>query len=291
MGIDLKYLVVSITAIFISLGIGVLIGTNMNGQGFISEQQQLLVKSIEDKLLEYDIEHESLTRTNENLKKEIEKKDYYINTFYGKMTNGKLANLNVVVLQMDEFNTDYIEETVYGAGGNVSGIVALNSKLLNLTQDELEEFNKLFHNDLSYEKLINKLSVELIDYILSGKKTDLIEYAISKDYINSNFLDEKVTPVDKIIITGGLVGQNKNINKKIVNDILKVCKDKYVNVVGVETSDVKQSIIPLFINNNISTVDNVDSLLGRLSLVLVLSGIEGNFGETEHAHDLLPIGN
>ncbi|QUH26598.1 copper transporter [Serpentinicella alkaliphila] len=291
MGFDLKYLVVSITAIFISLGIGIFIGSNMNSDGFITDQQQILINSIEDKLTEYNNEHKNLIQINETLKQEIEKKDYYINTFYGKITHGRLNNINVVVIQFDDFETNYINEAVYDAGGDIVASIKVDSKLLNLSEQELREVNRLFHYSLSYERILDKLSFELIDYILKGRKTALIKYALKNQYIYSSFIeDNSVTPVDQIIITGGELSPNIEVSKSFISNMLESCKSNYIKVVGVETSNVEQSLIPWFIDNNISSVDNIDSLLGRLSLVMVLSGIEGNYGETDYANDLLPLG-
>lgn len=291
MGMDIKYLVVSITAIFISLSIGILIGSNMKSGGFILEQQQLLINSLEEKFHEHNMESKNLSSLNEALMNEIELKDSYLNTFYNKMTLEKLNNINIVVIQTNSFKGDYIHEAVTKAGGNIISHIVIDTDLLNLSQNELAAINNLFYYNLSYDKLMNRVGEELIEYILTDKSTSLINYLLSSGYISFNSEEmAKATPIDKLIITGGFYSPNPHISRSLMNQLLFTSRTNYVDVVGVETTDTIDSLISIFVEHNISTVDNIDSLLGRLSLVLVLNGIEGHYGETEHAYDLLPLG-
>jgi hypothetical protein len=59
-------------------------------------------------------------------------------------------------------------------------------------------------------------------------------------------------------------------------------------IVGAERSDFEDSSIEFFDANATASVDNVDELPGRVSLVYALGCAEGNFGVKETADALMP---
>lgn len=61
-----------------------------------------------------------------------------------------------------------------------------------------------------------------------------------------------------------------------------------VPAIGVEKVDAEPSSISFFRGNDLTTVDNVDLVSGRLALVLALLGAEGDFGVKGSADRLLP---
>jgi hypothetical protein len=60
------------------------------------------------------------------------------------------------------------------------------------------------------------------------------------------------------------------------------------SLVGVERSDTEESSVAFFDQRDLSTVDNVDEIAGRVALVYALCGAEGNFGTKDTADGLLP---
>jgi hypothetical protein len=58
--------------------------------------------------------------------------------------------------------------------------------------------------------------------------------------------------------------------------------------VGVETSQAEQSSVSFFGGNDLSSVDDVDLVAGRLATVFALLGAEGSFGIKDSAGRLLP---
>jgi len=61
--------------------------------------------------------------------------------------------------------------------------------------------------------------------------------------------------------------------------------------VGIELSTAANSYMGLYKKQKISTVDNVDSIIGQTSLIQILTGREGNFGIKETADSLMPSQN
>jgi hypothetical protein len=59
-------------------------------------------------------------------------------------------------------------------------------------------------------------------------------------------------------------------------------------VVGAERTDTEESSVELFDSHGIPTVDDIDLVAGRVAMISVLRGAEGNFGVKESADELLP---
>ena len=64
MFINIKYLVITVISIFLALGIGILIGIQVDSQDIIFEQQEITVQKMEEKV-------EQLNKLNFNLENEL----------------------------------------------------------------------------------------------------------------------------------------------------------------------------------------------------------------------------
>ena len=70
--------------------------------------------------------------------------------------------------------------------------------------------------------------------------------------------------------------------------IIKKVKQNNIPIIGVEQSIVKYSYIDTYKRQKISTIDNVDTMIGHYSLIEVLQGNYGNFGIKPSANRLIP---
>lgn len=97
--------------------------------------------------------------------------------------------------------------------------------------------------------------------------------------------------VDAVIILGG--SKRKELPRRQFEytdlPMIKYFKEQGVRVVGVEPIQTSVSYIPYFKKYNLSTVDNVDTIAGKLSLVLAVEGSQGNFGIKGTAQKYLPL--
>lgn len=112
------------------------------------------------------------------------------------------------------------------------------------------------------------------------------------DMIKINSLNENYQSYDSVVIAGGNngksdEGQYENIDKILIETL----KDKEKNIVGVQQSNTKFSYVDLYSNDKVTTIDNVDEGIGKLSLVMVLqdSSIAGKFGKLEGSDSIIPF--
>jgi hypothetical protein len=96
------------------------------------------------------------------------------------------------------------------------------------------------------------------------------------------------TRPDVVVILGG-AGKNTQARLEMFDvPFLKELRRQNIRVVGAERSDNEFSLVPVYRNIGISTVDNFDQASGLLSLMTLIEGEDGHYGIKQHADSLLP---
>lgn len=293
MMINMRYYIVSIAAIFIALGLGIFIGFNMNGQDLYEKQQQMLIDSLENKFTEFRVEREKLLQQIDELTNQAEKSSSYINRIYEEMTERRLEGYNVAIIQTtSQYNYSDVRKTLEDAGAIVPLHIIYQEKLLNITDEKLAEINKTYELQIENKnQLIQTLNDHIINRLMDGEISDFLDYMIRNEYIAYKYFDQQSEEhlINQIIVAGGSEDKESERTKQIDLDFIEQCKKNNLPIIGVERVDVGYSYIPHYKKCNISTVDNIDTTIGRISLVLVTSGIEGHYGEKEYSDNLMPI--
>jgi len=293
MGINIKYYVISIAAIFISLGIGIFIGFNMNGQDLYLEQQKALIDSLENRFSEFKKENEDLQQKIQMVSAENDKQNTFIEGIFKETISNKLLEFNVAIIETTD---DYFFDDVYNvlklSGANVPIRIQYTDKLFTITQEELEEANELLQIEMeTAEDFVYLVNNEITNFLLNKEITETFNFLIDQQYIHHNIDYSTVEElyVENIIVAGG---SNENIENKVekldVNLINKLDNLGF-RMIGVERLDVEQSFIEDLKQLNISTVDNINSKIGQTSLVYILRGAKGHYGEKSTADSLIPF--
>lgn len=288
MHINMKYYIVTIGAIFIALGIGILVGFNLNYDQELSKQQSQVIKDLDKKFV-------SLKETNDKLEKDLSSlgKDYnqaieFINQNIDKIIIDELLNKNIGIISTNE-NSDYtseIKDIITKANGKVAFEIVLKDSIND--KNKLQEISEKLNTDI-------KDGEDAINYILESLKvegaSDKLTYLQEIGIIKLNSLENDYLSYDSVVVAGesehkDIEEEFKNIDKVLIQKL----KEENKSIVGVQKSDTKYSYIDLYKNNKVSTIDNIDEGVGKLSLVLTLKegNFLGSFGRLESADSLLP---
>ncbi|KXG76817.1 copper transporter [Thermotalea metallivorans] len=286
--INLKYYVITIVAIFLAIGVGIFIGIMLDGQELIVEQQQQLVSQLEAKFDEFKTKQDELQQRIDFLNAEREKTLKFMDIAYPEMVKNKLKDLDVIIIETSE---DYaysgITEPFEKAGvHSVTNILIKNSFMLRDDQVAFEIAKDLKLKGTTREEIQKQLIKNFCDALISGNNFQLIQYLKDKKMIDDT--GGLTFPADYIVIAGGSLTENKEILSTIEIPMIHFIKNRNIPVIGVEKLSVAYSNIPEYKKLRISTVDNVDTIIGKVSMLMVVSGKEGHFGEKETAEQLMP---
>lgn len=289
MNINMKYYVVTIGAIFLALGVGIIVGFNLNNDQKLSKQQSEVLGQFEEKFDSLTEEKKQLTQRVEYLEEESVKLQDYISKYYTFLINNELSEKNTGIILTNEKN-DYsedIEHLIKDANGNV----AFNIILKDAVEDEeiLNTLSKQLNKEI-------KTSQDCINYIVDvlntkSAKTDLNKLEnlgiIEVKSLNSNYIT-----YESVVLIGENEDENleKSFEVKDKNLISKLKNEKKY-IVAVQRESSKSQFVKLCSELKISTIDNIDGKIGKVSLAMLIKDESkiGNFGVGEDVESLMPF--
>ena len=288
MHINMKYYIVSIGAIFISLGIGILVGYNLNYDQELSKQQASVISDLDNKFDALKVTNDNLEKSLADLSDDYDKAIAFINDNVNNLVVGRLTDKNIGIISTNQDNdyTKEIKEIITTANGNVAFDITLNNNIFN--EKKIEELATKLNLEIKDTKDIIVYIEEALSESNASLKLKELEDA---EMIKINSLNENYQSYNSVVIVGGNNGklgkeQYENIDKILIETL----KDKDKNIVGVQQSNTKFSYVDLYFNDKVTTIDNVDEGIGKLSLVMVLqdSSIAGKFGKLEGSDSIIP---
>ncbi|MBS6507773.1 MAG: copper transporter [Paraclostridium bifermentans] len=288
MHINMKYYIVTIGAIFIALGIGMLVGFNLNYDQELSKQQAAIIDDL-------DAKFEDIKTTNDELEGKLDKKESeykklvnYLNQNYLVLIKDQLQGKNVGIISTTE-NYDYtqdISKTITDANGSVAYDIVLKSGLTN--KDKIKELDSALQLQLKTEK-------DVVNYIMSCLKEenamDKLQQLEKLEMIKINYLSDNYLDCSQIVMASGDTNESSNKFTNIDKIIIDKLKEDGKYVIGTQKSDVKFSDLENYKKDKIPTINNSQQGTGKLSLVYALrdSVEKGNFGIGDKVDSIIPF--
>jgi hypothetical protein len=279
---DLRYHVASLTAVFVALVIGILVGVGLSGKGFVNDaERKNLTGQIADLKHQRDVANQTLDaegRRAAALKS-------FADVTYPAVVPGRLDGRKVAVLfvgPVDQGVSFNIEKAVRDGGGTVVRTRSISVPLdMPAVQDALR-------GDTAFRRLagranLGQLGGALAGELATGGKTPLWD-SLGKIIVQER--EGSSTPrADAVVVVRSAQpqhGQTKTFLAGLYSGLARSGEP----AVGTEASGASPSAIPAFSLAGLSTVDSVDTSAGRLGLVLLLGGAEpGSYGVREPAKD------
>lgn len=288
MHINMKYYIVTIGAIFIALGIGIIVGFNLNYDQELSKQQAVVINDLDKRFEELKTTNDDLEDTLSKLSKDYDEVIEFINQNTDKIIVDVLAERNIGIISTNE-NNDYnseIRETLEKANANIAFDITINDKIID--KSKYEELSTSLDAEIkSSDDLVN-LIVNTIN-IEGGKEK--LEYLKEAGIIEIHSLADSYNTYESVIVAGGSESKEREeIYQKLDKVLIPKLKENNKYVVGVQLTNVKFSYVDLFKEEKISTIDNINEGVGKVSLVLELENtkVYGNYGRLESADSLMP---
>jgi len=260
----------------------------MIGSDIIADQQKEIVNKLEDdfgKLRAENIRlHSELKLMGSKLALDKEFQQSALPT----LLNGRLLGKNIAVVEVNStyFHQDWEERLINNlkkAGANICSVTVvpndLDLKNLNKKEKIMQQLNwDSAEKEQLFPFLADNLSQEIIGYKTQEYLPLLERMGILKR--SGGTLD---TPNSIIVIGGGSNGGE--LDKRIIRQ----WKRQGLKIVGVEPNNTPVSSMPTYQKLGISTIDNIDTVPGQVSLVWLLQqNREGNYGIKPTAEKLLP---
>jgi hypothetical protein len=271
---DFRYHVTSLAAVFIALVIGILVGVAISGRSLIRDSERAVLQDRIDRL------EERLSDAGRQVEQQNALKEYSQAT-YPAVMNGRLADKRVGVLYVGSAEgavVARVRETIDLADG-VRSMRALQLPIA--TGELLRRVADVPDAPRTVEDLGRGLARELVD----GGDTPLW------DAVGTALVEEREggnLPLDAVVVARTAEPQSGQ-TARFLSGFYSGLAAAGVPVVGVETTDSEATAVPTYRGHGFSTVDNVDTIPGRIALAVLLTGESpGSYGTKEDNTPVLP---
>jgi hypothetical protein len=275
-----RYHAISLIAVFLALGIGVLLGASIGDQG-VSNARKGLERSLRGDL-------NNARAQASDLRGELRVRDEFERQAYAGLVGNLLSRQRIGIVAIGELPSDYasaVRDAVEPAGAEIASVSVIRAplpvdrlardlqrtSLVRLDRDPgaLSRFGRRFGRQMANSgPLIEKVRRDL--------------FSSSRGEYNG--LDGIVWVRNR----EGLKDDQKSAEDRFEAGLLSGMKSTSAEVVGVEARDTDPSQIPAMTKYGLASVDDIDLVAGRTALVYALLGADGQFGVKDTADQLLP---
>jgi Copper transport outer membrane protein, MctB len=287
---DFRYHLVSLAAVFIALAVGILLGAAISGKLGDAENALMKdrVKSVSDQLAQERSRSDIIERRSEAAQE-------LLTDAYPALMANRLAEKGFAVLflgPVDGSVRSAVERALADAdAGSPVRLVALDSPV------DPQELDSALQGD----ELLAQYAEGGDDFGALGEALgrDLIEGAGTPLWttLSSSLIEERSgttsTPVDGAIVVetwhepdppGDADQQSRTrATESLFEGLIRGLESTSLPVVGVQTTGAETDLA-LFRQPGVSSVDDVDTLAGRLALALLLEGAQqGHYGVKDSA--------
>lgn len=274
--IDLRYHIASLVAVFLALGLGIVIGTSLLNDEKLFEQQRKLVDRLEGDLAGLRGDKRKLEEEKQELQLQLKREHDFNQAAIPLLTHDKLSGQRIAIIQATNTTAtsevSELKSCLKNAGAEVLSITSI----LRYSGDEEKLANILGTQEGTFEELAQYLAQSLA--MGFGKKR--LRPLESLGYLRLS--GEYDTPVHTVVLFEGNVTTPKELSGSLVQSLL----DYQLRVAAVENADAPSSSLS---GKGILLVDNIDQGSGKVALVYALAtdGL-GHFGIKEGAQAFLP---
>ena len=301
--IDFRYHIVSIVAVFLALGIGLLMGSGVVGEP--------LLDNIRDRARDVQAFNDRLKDDVDELEHELSVARDFTETVEPMLIEGRLFGEDVVIVDVASGNVplDTLMETLEdGAGASVASIITISEDFALVEEEDVADLARITGSSAEGEELRIETAAQLgagIAALAEGRRgtqerADLIGVLEDEGFVDVAE-EEEARPVpvgaSVVIAASGDSDATFRIDQVVTALGEAAALGGVGRVVVVETSDSAWGIVGSVrgdgdLANLIATVDNVDKLSGRIALAMTLDRLDteepGHFGEKSGASTVIP---
>jgi hypothetical protein len=273
---DFRYHALSLVAVFLALGIGILLGSTI-GDNLASQANKDLSSSLRGDLLK-------ARQDARDASSNVSQRDRLIQAAFPRIVGNRLRGKTVAVVATGKLPQDVesdVRKTVSDAGGTVDSVSSLTDDMK--PQDLGKAVGGRFANAGNDAGQLRALGRRLGRMLVKGgggatQLTSRLSSQFHGDFAGA----------DAVVFYRAAPDKRDAAHLAIEEGLVNGLRATGRSVVGVELTGTDPSQIPWYADRGLSSVDSVDLAGGRVALALALAGAEGSFGVKKTAQDLLP---
>src|SRR3954453_3340985 len=275
--LDFRYHALSIVAVFLALGIGIVLGATL-GDSVVSQANKDVRSSLRGDLL-------AARASVRTAAVQLADRDRFDTQAFAYIAGGKLRGQRVAIVSSGPLPQDVessIRNAVKDGGGTVDSLSQFDARPDRTALGEKlgRNFRPLGTDTAQLRPLGRRLGKALVR---GGRPARRLENAVPDsfkgDYRGADAVAFYRTNDDR-----------DNESKTFESALIEGLRGSGAAAVGVERTETDPSQIPYYVSAGLSSVDDLEIPPGRIALVLTLSGRRGDFGCKKTADAPIPPG-
>jgi len=282
---DLRYHVASLAAVFLALIIGILVGVGISDRGLVdSAKRGLLEREVAS--LQRRLDHQ--TQQSADRTRERAAAQTFINETYPALARNRLKGKQIAVVFVGSDDKGGIRSSVSSALSD-AGAQQVRLRALNVPVD-VTQLDAALKSQPAAVGLRGKANLEALGRALGqelvlGGDTPLWDSLTGTTSLVQHRLGGNKMSADGVVVVRTASPQRGGTTKFLLG-LYEGLGSTSAPAVGVEQTDAEDSATAIFRRGGLSTVDDVDTRVGRLALVLLLAGQPGGqYGVKDSAND------
>lgn len=284
---DTRSYIISLIAVFLALGIGILMGTVVVDKGILVEQQKALVERIQNQINE-------LRESNNTLSQDLKITQEFSAQVAPFLIADRLLEMRIVLLATADSPEQLVKDILSTLEQSGAQVLRINfiSPAFDLQDKNLrQQINAYFPEaDLSIGDLKKRIAEEIANNIAMSVDLSFIKFLTNLNLMRTGENLEKFEFPPNAVVLLGDGGQKKTaINKELYSPLISKFKELNLRTVAVEEAEAQSSQIGDYQQAGANaTIDNIELVPGKVALVYALRGQDGNYGFKPTAQSLLP---
>ena len=281
---DLRYHVASLAAVFLALIIGILVGVGISDRGLVDSAK---TKFLQDEVasLQHRLDNQAKQTTDQA--RDRTASQTFINETYPALARNRLKGKQIAVV--------FVGSDKGGVGSSVSGALRdagaeqVRLRALKVPIDA-KQLDAALKGQPAAAGLRGKANLEALGRALGqelvvGGDTPLWDSLTGASSLVEHVAGGSKMPADGVVVVRTAAPQ-RGATSKFLLGVYEGLGSTGSPAVGVEQTDAGNSAIKVFQDGGLSTVDDVDTPVGRLALLLLLAGQPGGqYGVKNSATD------
>lgn len=280
---DFRYHVASLAAVFLALVVGIVVGVGISGKGIIKDSERQL---LENQINVLTAQVQAAEKESSSLKEQQKAAQSFANAVYEPLMADRLRGMRVTVLVVGPAGgrTHKSVDRAIADGGGLGSLrvlrVPIDPDAVRRAVTAKPVLAKTTGNDW-----LTDLGRALAQEIAAGGKTPLW------DRLSGQLVSERqgrLRTADGIVVLRTAQPQ-RGPTARFLAGFYAGLGEAAVPAVGVETTDARPSAVAVWDKAGMSSVDDVETPIGKLTLAVLLAGGEqGLYGVKKSAAELLP---
>lgn len=279
---DFRYHALSLVAVFMALVIGILLGIAIGDKGLVSDTRKDLINS-----LRRDVEN--ARKDADRFKAQLAERDSLERALYPLVVQGRLTGQRVGLVALGKLSDrqiSLVRDALKDTGGRLV-LEAVIPQPPDVDHISARDSGVRGHALSSDPRAVTRFARRFGASLTAGgpllKRTRRVVFSTSSGSYNG---------LDSVIVVRSdptaLTDAQARLNRAFENGLTGGLGLGNAPVVGTETTTTAPSQISWYRSHGLSSVDNLNQLAGKVSLVFGLGGASGSYGTKPTAQALLP---